>query len=376
MDSLPVELINKILSFLPLIDRVKCESVNWKFNNVCKGLWRLQSRIDETELPAIKWITEFQTIRPDPSNEARTDSVRWQLTQKCSRIQNIVVDDEKVNSKFFIERVPYIRHLIVRNCSGNFAILNEARSLQAIVFEKSDCSEYEVIQHLPNTIIHIEGPSICDPWVNKWDEFCEHSDCVRFQNLQSLTIVISLQTTTQLNNLIRLDQLTHIRFLMGDDSVTILLIKYLQLRGSKLRGLELFQPDHHPSCRDVYAAVTNNCVLLQQLGMKGHVHGKEDYNQFKNFLFNFTSLTAVSLNITRSLTHDEVVTICENNPNLRKLNYTYYMPSISPQKFKNCKQYCGEVKSFVDNFNRINPGRRRITFDTSQVVKKIISNWL
>lgn len=373
MDTLPVELITKILSFLPLIDRVKCESINRKFNSICKHLWNQQSSIDENEFPPTKWIRECQAIHPSSSDQIRSDIIRWQLTLKCPRIKKIIIDDRKISSKFFIERVPYIQHLTVKNCSENFAILNEAKSLQTIVFEESHCNEYEVIQHLTANIISIEGPSICDPWVDRWDEVFEHSGSSRFENLVKLTVVISIQTIQQLDNLMKLEKLNHIRLLVGDDFENNFLIKYLQLRGSMLKGLELFQPSHYTSCENVYAAVSNNCIQLKQLGLKGYFHGKLDYN---HFLINFKSLTALSVNIPWALTPEEVDTVCNNNHNLRQLNYTYYMPSVSPVKLKNWKKHCEEIKLSVDNFNSRSLGRRKVIFDTSHVVKRIFSNSL
>lgn len=374
MDTLPVELIEYILSFLPLVDRVKCESINRKINYICKDLWNQQTGIDENELPPTKWITEFQTIRPDASDKFRSDFVRWQLTLKCPRIKRILIDDEKIDSNFFIEQVPHIQHLTVTKCNDNFVILNEAKRLQTIVLEESDCNEYKVIQHLTSNIKSIEGPSICDPWINKWDEFFEHYDSGRFQNLEKLTVVICLQTVRQLDHLSKLGQLTHIRFLVGDDFDNNFVIKYLQLRGSKLKGLELFHPHYFASCRSVYAAVLNSCLQIEHLGIKGHFHCTEDYDHFKKFLFDFKSLTVVSLNISRTLTQDEVFLLCDNNQNLRQLNYTYYMPSISPIKLKICEHQCDKIKLWVDNYNSTNRERMNIIFNTSKIIKKILSN--
>lgn len=379
MDVLPVELITNILSHLPLIDRVKCESINWKFNNICKDLWSQQFSINDNELPPTKWITECQTIHPDASDKIRSDFFRWQLTLKCPRIKKIAIDDNNINSKFVIERMPYIEHLTI-HCTvtkgnDNFLILNEAKRLQTIVFAKSDCNEYEVIRHLTSNVNSIEGPSICDPWVDKWDEFFDHSDSGRFENLVKLTVVITLQTVHQFDNLIKLEQLTYVRFFIGDDFDNRFVIEYLKLRGSTLKGLELFQPVYYPSCRNLYTAVSNNCTQLEQLGLKGYIHGKEDPNDFRRFLFAFKSLNAVSLNIPRSLTEEETHTLCDNNENLRHLRYTYYMPSISPVKLKNCKRHCDEMKLCVDNYNSRNVGRmKKVIYDTSEVVKNILSN--
>lgn len=374
LDTLPVELITNIVSLLPLIDRVKCESVNWKVNYICKDLWSRQTSIDEKELPTIKWINEFQTIHPDTLDQLRSDLVRWQLTLKCPRLKNVVIDDDdNINSDYFIRIVPHIEHLTVKKCTANFAILNEAKRLKTIAFERSDCNEYNVIQHLTNDIISIEGPSICDPWADRWDEFLEHSDSGRFQHLVKLTVVISLQTVYQFDNLLKLEQLRHIRFLIPNDFDNHFLIRYLQIRGSKLKGLELYQPSHHISCRNVYTAISNNCTQLKELGIKGYFHGTLDYNHFMNFLFNFKSLAVISVNIPQLFGQREVDTLCNNNSDLKTLNCSYYMPSISPLKLKNWKRHCEEMKSFVHNYNSRNPGRI-VSFDTSHLIKKIISS--
>lgn len=375
MNILPIELISKVISFLPLIDRVKCELVDWKFNSICKGLWLLQTSIDDNELPPIKWITEFQTILPDLTDQARIDLIRWKLTLKCPRIKQIFIDDDKISSTYFVQRLPYIEHIIVSECYGDFAILSEAKSLKTITFEGSDCNEYQVvIKYLPSSVTSIIGPSICDPWVNNWDEFFDHSDSVRFENLRTLTVVISLQTMHQLNNILKLEQLIHVRFLMGDDYDNHFLIKYLELRGSKLKRLELYQPNHHISCRNVYAAVTNNCNQLQELGLKGYFHGSDDGHHFEKFLYDFKSLVAVTVNIHRALNREEVVTVCDNNRQLRKLTYSLYMRSISTRKLKNCKEYCDRVKSYVADYNGRHPERGNVICDTSQTVKKIMLN--
>lgn len=375
MDTLPVELIRNILSYLPLIDRVKCESVNRKFNFICNDLWSQQARFDENELPPTKWIREFQTIHPDALDQLRTDLIRWQMTLKCRRIVKIVIDDQKKNSTFFIQRAPYIKHLTVKHpCNDNFAILNNATSLQTIVFEESNCNECEVIQHLSANVASIEGRSISNHLVDKWDEFFQRSDSGRFLNLVKLTVVISLQTQDQLNNLMKLEKLNHIRLLIGDDFDNNFVVKYLQLSGSKLKGLELYQPSHYSSCENVYAAVSRHCIRIIELGLKGYFHGKDDYNQFKNFLINFNTLTTLSVNIPRVLTQEEVDIMYDNNHNLRKLNYTYYMPSITLAKLKIWKNHCKEMNLCVDNANSRNTKRRKVIFDTSRAIQKIVSN--
>lgn len=376
MDTLPVELIHKILSFLPLIDRVRCELVSWKFNNICKDLWLKQFHIAENELPSIKWfMNEYQMIESSVPAELKHNFFRWKLTLKCPRIKQIVVDEKTINSKFFKKQVPHITHLTVRDYNSDFTILNKAISLETFVFEKSACNECEVIQHLPDNVSAIEGPAICNPWIDKWDEFFEHSDFVRFQNLRTLTVGISLQTEHQLNSLLKLKQITCIRFVMGDEIEHIFLMKYMKVHGPKLKKLELFQPDYHPSSRDVYTAINNNCNQLEQLGLKGYFHGTNDYAHFMIFLLGFKSLITIVLNIPRPLTQNDVVIICDNNRNLSQINYTYYMPSMSGLKFKNCVQFCTDVKFYIYDFNRRHPGRRKVTFDTSQVVKNISMNW-
>lgn len=376
MDTLPVELISHILSFLPLIDRVKCESINRKFNYICKDLWNQQTSIEECELPTIKWIKEFQGIYPNSTDQSRADRIRWQLTLKCPRIKKITIDDEQLHSAFFIQRVPFIQHLTVRNFTESFVILKEAKSLQTIVFENSDCNEYNVIQHLTADIKSIESPSICDPWVNKWDEFFEHSSSGHFHNLVKLTVVISLYNDRHLENLTKLEQLNHIRFIVGNDFDNRFLIKYLQINGSKLKGLELFQPNYHTSFRNVYAAVSSNCFHLEQLGTKGFVHGRTDGDDFKDFLSNFKSLKILSLNIPRTLTAEDVDMVCENNQNLCDFKYTYYMPSISPQMLKNCRRNYYEMKLLIDKFNARNPERRNIIFGTSDIINTLLANRL
>lgn len=373
VDTIPVELIQHILSFLPLIDRVKCESINKKFNLICKSLWDVQESIDENELPPVQWNEEFQRILPKSSDQIRTDTIRWQLTMKCPRIKKVMIDNEHINSTFFIQRLPFIEHVTVKGCTENFDILREAKRLNTIVFVNSDCNEGDVIQHLTTDIKSIEGPSICDPWVNRWDEFFEHANSGQFNNLVKLTVVISLQNNHQLENLTKLEQLNHIRFHIGDDYDNNFLIKYLQLRGSKLTGLELFQPIYHTSCRNVYASISSNCFHLEHLGIKGYLYGKIDYNDFKDFLFRFNFLKTLCLNIPRTLTDEEVDTVCTNNPNLREFKYTYYMASISPQKLKNCRRNIDEMKLRIAEFNAKNPGRKKIHFGTSHIVNQMLS---
>lgn len=376
MDTLPVELINHILSFLPLIDRVKCELINRKFNSICKDLWNLQRGIEESELPSIKWSKEFQTIHPDSSDQIRADRIRWQLTLKCPRIEKVCVGSENIDSSFFIERVPFIQHLTIKNCSGDFAILKEAKSLQTIVFEKSDCNECNVIQHLTTDIKSIEGPSICDPFVNKWDEFFELSYSGHFHNLVKLTVVIHLCNNRQFENLIKLEQLNYIRFFVGDVSDNTFLIKYLQIRGPRLKGLELFHPDYDTSFRNVYDAISSNCPYLEELGIKGFLNAQIADNDFKDFLFNFNSLKKLSLNIPRELTAEDVNTICDNNQKLSDYNYTYYMPSISPQMLKNCRRNYDEMKLLIDKFNVRNTERKNIILGTSHIMNSLLSSSL
>lgn len=377
IDTIPVELIHHILSFLPLIDRVKCESINRKFYSICHRLWNHQKSIDENELPPVKWHEEFQRIYPNLSDQVRSDIFRWQLTIKCPRITKMTIDDEHLNSAFFIQRMPFIEHLTVKeHLTENTHTLREAIRLQTIVFENSDCNEFDVIQHLTTDIKFIEGGSLCDPWVNRWDEFFQHPNSGLFTNLVKLTVVISLQSNHQLENITKLQQLNHIRFYVGDDYDNNFLIKYLELRGSKLKGLELFQPVYHASWRNVYATISNNCFQLEHFGIKGYMHGQADYNDFKDFFFDFKSLKTLSLNIPRALTEDELVTVCINNPKLRNFNYTYYMPSLSPQKLKNCSKNYNEIKLRIDNFNAKYKGRRNIICGTSRIINQILSKKL
>lgn len=373
-DLLPMEIIIKIVSHLPMIDCVRCKRVSKTFHTACCDSLSKYTVIPESEVPIVRYVPDmFKNLMPDYVELLHQTKTRWKLTENCPNITDIQINDQLIRFPFFEERLPYFKHFHVVILSyfildTYYHYIAGAKSLVSAKFFKSNSSDYNIIQFLPDQVEVIEGPPITNPYQDRADDMFRDKNTARFTKLRKLTILQKLKENDQLENLLKLENITYIRFKLDDNAINNRLIRYLELRGPRLVGLDLYQSFFQQTCGVVYDAVRTYCRNLKEFGWKGTIYGSVEITE--PFPVQFSTLNVWSLNVERAIGEQEVVDVCTNNQNLTHFNYSLLLSQVRTYNVGRWIRFTDEAKRYVDNFNAIHG--RNIIFGTSELIQKTL----